>query len=694
MRKFRRWLSVMLICCMLAPATAYAAVQLPAIQQAETGFTQEELTEISSSLRVPGSLQVEITQGEPYYWDAGERWLIQVSIYYQGELVAGAAVDASTGELVRNILTYSGPPVDDEGDVVEGEFHFYINVSSQCMIVGSTATLYAGLFVNDALDPQAHAGSYTISVSDSSLLHAAPAGWNAALGQAYTLNALQPGTVTVTIRDAARNATGSLVLHLVEAESAYTFDSVPEMQIESGKVTNFYDYSGLVVDDFQYTTRYGTDGAVDHYDVTMTVYNTLDLYGAVTAYDADGNVYDYTVIDKKKSLDSSFTESVKSLFLETGDLFHLLGNDQYYSGESISQKTDVSIEVPQGGYLEISNHPQSVVALIANTTGLMVDFILASGDLALDIDKTLDRKLIAEQVLAEALQKNDLSNTLVSAAKDTVKSELMSGNWKQIDLHNALEHISSAMTDAGYNLLQNITKKIASVSGLASLTESVALRVIPTGHLIDLLYSGSDVLEMLVSTVIFVNSAARPTGILLLPSGFTDVSTDAYYYDAVNWAVENGITAGTSDSTFSPDSSCTRAQAVTFLWRAAGSPEPAQLGNTFTDVSQDAYYSDAVRWAVEEGITAGTSEHAFSPNAVCSRAQIVTFLYRYAGSPDAGSGGFADVGQDSYYADAVSWAVHEQITSGTGPDTFSPASDCTRGQIVTFLYRSETGSGS
>ena len=141
MRKFRRWLSVMLICCMLAPATAYAAVQLPAIQQAETGFTQEELTEISSSLRVPGSLQVEITQGEPYYWDAGERWLIQVSIYYQGELVAGAAVDASTGELVRNILTYSGPPVDDEGDVVEGEFHFYINVSSQCMIVGSTATL-------------------------------------------------------------------------------------------------------------------------------------------------------------------------------------------------------------------------------------------------------------------------------------------------------------------------------------------------------------------------------------------------------------------------------------------------------------------------------------------------------------------------------------------------------------------------
>ncbi len=167
---------------------------------------------------------------------------------------------------------------------------------------------------------------------------------------------------------------------------------------------------------------------------------------------------------------------------------------------------------------------------------------------------------------------------------------------------------------------------------------------------------------------------------------FTDVSADAYYYDAVLWAVEKGITSGTSETTFSPDASCTRAQILTFMWRAAGSPK-ATGSNPFTDVSADAYYYDAVLWAVENGITSGISATTFAPDATVTRDQTVTFLYRMAGSPAANGSSFSDVSSDAYYADAVAWAVQQNITSGTGDGQFSPNADCTRAQIVTFLYR-------
>ena len=169
---------------------------------------------------------------------------------------------------------------------------------------------------------------------------------------------------------------------------------------------------------------------------------------------------------------------------------------------------------------------------------------------------------------------------------------------------------------------------------------------------------------------------------------FVDVLAGSYYEDAVDWAVENGITQGTDDTHFSPDSICTRAQAVTFLWRAAGSPEPETRAMPFTDVPVGSYYYDAVLWAVENGITKGTSDTTFSPNATCSRAQIVAFLWRSEKSPAAGTANpFADVKSTAYYAGAVLWAVREDITKGTTNTTFSPDADCTRAQIVTFLYR-------
>lgn len=168
---------------------------------------------------------------------------------------------------------------------------------------------------------------------------------------------------------------------------------------------------------------------------------------------------------------------------------------------------------------------------------------------------------------------------------------------------------------------------------------------------------------------------------------FTDVSAKAYYFDAVAWAVKNKITSGQSDTLFAPDASCTRAQMVTFLWRANGSPAPKTTEMPFTDVSKDAYYYDAVLWASENGITTGTGETTFSPNQVISRAEAVTFLWRAAGKPIAEGSLFADVESTKYYAEAVRWAVTSGITNGMSDSTFAPNDICTRAHIVTFLYR-------
>lgn len=169
-------------------------------------------------------------------------------------------------------------------------------------------------------------------------------------------------------------------------------------------------------------------------------------------------------------------------------------------------------------------------------------------------------------------------------------------------------------------------------------------------------------------------------------SPFDDVSVDAYYFDAVKWAADKGITGGVSDNLFAPDDGCTRAHIVTFLWRAAGSPEPKSM-TSFTDVTASAYYAKAVAWAVENGVTNGTTATTFDPDAVCTRAQAVAFLARALNSKGGSSAAFTDVPADSYYADAVAWAVVNRVTNGVSSDRFAPDNSCTRAQITAFLYR-------
>ena len=171
---------------------------------------------------------------------------------------------------------------------------------------------------------------------------------------------------------------------------------------------------------------------------------------------------------------------------------------------------------------------------------------------------------------------------------------------------------------------------------------------------------------------------------------FYDVPNDAYYFEAVKWAAENGITGGIGNGLFGPNQPCTRGQIVTFLWRAAGSPEPKSM-SSFSDVSADSYYAKAVAWAVENGITTGTGDGKFSPDATCTRAQSVTFLFRAIGKLVDSKAEFSDVLTDSYYANAVAWAVENGVTNGIGDGLFGPDNSCTRAQIVTFLFRAYQG---
>jgi uncharacterized protein YkwD len=173
-------------------------------------------------------------------------------------------------------------------------------------------------------------------------------------------------------------------------------------------------------------------------------------------------------------------------------------------------------------------------------------------------------------------------------------------------------------------------------------------------------------------------------------TGFSDVPSDTWYSNAVIWAVKNEITNGVGNNQFAPSKTCTRAEIVTFLWRAAGKPEPTSAENPFTDVSAGQYYSKAVLWAYENGITTGTSDTTFAPNKTCTRAEIVTFLWRWAGKPTVPTGNsFYDVAEDIWYEDAVNWAVYYGVTTGTSKTEFSPNKTCTRSEAVTFLYRAQ-----
>ncbi len=236
----------------------------------------------------------------------------------------------------------------------------------------------------------------------------------------------------------------------------------------------------------------------------------------------------------------------------------------------------------------------------------------------------------------------------------------------------------------GGSAMEKVTKDSGTTVELASYKPT------RTGYTFDGWFSDKELMKPVTSVKLTADTTvyAKWTQNGENKNPFIDIKSGDYFYDAVLWAVEQKITSGTSATTFSPAVSCTRAQMVTFLWRAADSPKVENVSNPFTDVKLSSYYYDAVLWAIKNGVTSGTSATTFHPDNTVTRGQTVTFLYRNAGSPDVETtGSFTDVAATSYYAQAVAWAVKNSITTGVGNGKFAPDADCTHAQIVTFLYR-------
>lgn len=286
--------------------------------------------------------------------------------------------------------------------------------------------------------------------------------------------------------------------------------------------------------------------------------------------------------------------------------------------------------------------------------------------------------------------KNDIEATdkAYKALSDEQKGYITIGDYKN---YNALvERLSKLTHTSAGTISKNPNEEAASevislISAIGTVTKDSSDKIQAARSAYDKL---TDAQKKLVSNYNVLTEAEAAFAKLSTGLAFTDVKESDYFYDAVKWAVEKEITKGTTATTFSPNEGCTRSQMVTFLWRAAGSPEPTSTTNPFTDVKTDAYYYKALLWAIENGITKGTTETTFSPNATCTRGQMATFLYRNAKSPAVtGSTSFTDVAADAYYSDAVAWAFQQGITKGATDTTFEPDATCTRGQMVTFLYR-------
>ena len=325
----------------------------------------------------------------------------------------------------------------------------------------------------------------------------------------------------------------------------------------------------------------------------------------------------------------------------------------------------------------------------------------AAAEQGVEIDFDHPQEAIAsgEPTPEERAQLNEAANAAKKAYDGAVKTALSAG--LEID-SDGYAHLTEALDEQADLMQLNALIQVLKASKAAwdaAIKQAEAMGV-------EIVYDEDyapapaipadqpDPAEPIADPVEPVDDPAEPTDDPAAPDPFRfdDVKDgEQFYFAPVYWAVDQKITTGTSEKLFSPEDDCTRAQVVTFLWRAAGEPERAGTESPFRDVRETDYFCKAVAWAVEKGITRGTSADKFSPDATCTRAQIVTFLYRAEGTPEIAkkSKPFHDIDEGQYYADAVAWAVENGVTTGKSADTFAPEATCTRAEIVTFLYRAK-----
>ncbi|MCD8195739.1 MAG: S-layer homology domain-containing protein [Lachnospiraceae bacterium] len=543
------------------------------------------------------------------------------------------------------------------------------------LTVGDTLTLTATVLPENATDPTVtwKSGKTSVAtVDESGVVTALKAGTAVITATAGDYSATC--TVTVTAKEVASTgaalnvesatvAVGGTVPLTVSLAPADTTESVAATTFESSdESVATVDENGVVTGVAAGTatiTATVTTDADAEYTLSCTVTVSEELAAADSAsvenVESDEIEIDAQVTDVEQAVADYLNETYSTMTYTTTDedgnetMEEVTGEWEVVSAGSDGTYTVMFTPENTESYATVYATVQAAIARLTPTVEVDYDTISASG-------KTLE----------------DAALTLVSATCD---GEDVDGTLEW-DLDETTEVTKG--TYYGWTFTPDDTDTYETVTGTILLWKSSGGSS-SGGSSSGSSSSGSD-------SSSGSSSGSTDTGTDYV-SGFTDVTTGEYYSDAVAWAVENGVTTGTSDTTFSPNGSCTRAQVVTFLYRLAGEPN-VDGENEFADVSSDTYYHDAVIWAVQQGITNGVGNELFDPEATCTRAQIVTFLYRYANSPAAeGGSAFADVESGAYYEDAVVWAEQNDVTNGTSDTTFSPNNACTRAQIVTFLYR-------
>ena len=422
---------------------------------------------------------------------------------------------------IIKITDYTEPAL---GSIREG-FCFTANTPMNSIPLGSTIDFYVGYYVSNRLDSSVK--DYITVVGDSGIVSIQAKDWNDNYGQHYKVTAKRVGQTTLTVSHPYYDDATPVDIFVVPTDTVYSFSSVPKMTVEEGKVTNFYNYEGLVVDNFTYYAHKADSGIVDYYNVTMDIYNSRNLYGAVTAYDSSGNIKGFKVIDRKDDLPSNFVGTLKDLYLEIGDLFYLIGNEHYYSGKSISKKTPVvDFQVPAGGYLSISNNADtSEVVMAANLVGITMDVVTAAGKLATSASKLDDTPIIID-----AVTKDLINEKLVDTIKDTAKDEFKSASWNYSNVGQAIQGILVRLEGYGINLAERVGSKITSVPGMLSIGESVAMNIIPTGQLIKFLYASMDAGDVTANCINLCKSVAFANGIYL----YAPIESSSYQSNGIS----------------------------------------------------------------------------------------------------------------------------------------------------------------
>ncbi|MCD7733184.1 MAG: leucine-rich repeat domain-containing protein [Oscillospiraceae bacterium] len=395
------------------------------------------------------------------------------------------------------------------------EFSFYSTTSTGFIGLGTTKGMFISYLVDGEIDVKFN--EFIIVVDDDSIIEVTPVEWYDDYGMLYSITAKSVGTANLTVTNALNGDSATLTITVFKDELVYRFDEVPERTYEEGKTTNFYDYNGMVVDEFKYTPHKDSDGNIEYYTVTMTIYNTLDLYGMVVSYDSQGNPQGYYVIDKKDAVESSLADNLEELWNATGDLFYWFQNNHYYSGESISKKTEVELTVPAGGYLEISNNANNELVALANVVGLVIDTI----KLAYDEVSGLDDEA---KTIADILTENIVEKQVLKTVKKTVVNEL-----KDIDWYDSycIEVLFDKLEEMGIDLFDAIKKKISAKTGV-SIAESAVNKIIPTGRVIDALWTFTDALELIAHWAMLDGSTGFSSGIYLYsPSNGSSINSNA-----------------------------------------------------------------------------------------------------------------------------------------------------------------------